>query len=75
MSENKFTIQAVFLMPFGFGAGLMCAGQDNWMSKLRIHIGHSEYPGPVQEFQGGHEGHGRRCPSVWPCVPPKNGMT
>ena len=24
-----------------------------------------------QEFQGGHEGHGHRCPPVWPYAPLK----
>ena len=31
--------------------------------------------GTGQEFQGGHEGHGRHCPPVWPCAPSKNDMS
>ena len=30
-------------------------------------------PSPGQECQGGHEGHGARCQSVWPCAPKING--
>ena len=61
----------------------MARSWDEWMNWL---IGQKEcspkqllphfvsHTATGQEFHGGHEGHGRRSPPVWPCAPQTNGM-